>query len=100
MLLLTRRIKEKLTIGDDLEITLIWIKNKKIKIEVYNKKTKSSNIVILVLRKFYELNKDVSIMITYVSRSQATFGIRAPKEISIHRYEIYLKILAGIPISR
>lgn len=98
MLLLTRRINEKLTIGDNLEITLIWIKNRRIKIEIYNKKTKNNNLEVLTLRKFFQINKEVSIIVTYEKRKQVTFGIRAPKHIAIHRYEVYLKILAGIPM--
>lgn len=98
MLLLTRRIKEMLNIGDNLEITLIWIKNKKIKIEIYNKETKETSSAVLILRKLFKLNKDVTIIITYVKARQATFGIRAAKEIAVHRHEIYLRILAGIPM--
>jgi sRNA-binding carbon storage regulator CsrA len=102
MLLLTRRIKEKLTIGDDLEITLLEIdhKNEEIKIEIYNKKTNNSDLELLTLKKFFRLNKDVTILITYIKGRQTTFAIGAPREIPIHRYEIYRKIQAGIPMDR
>ncbi len=53
MLILTRRIGETLMIGDDVQVTLLGIKN-----------------------------------------NQARIGISAPKEVEVHREEIYRKIQA------
>jgi carbon storage regulator len=53
MLILTRKLGEQITIGDDITITLLEVKG-----------------------------------------SQVKLGIKAPKSISIHRYEIYARIKA------
>lgn len=53
MLILTRKLGERITIGDDITITLLEVKG-----------------------------------------SQVKLGIKAPKNISIHRYEIYARIKA------
>lgn len=56
MLILTRRIGEKLVIGDNIEITVLEIKGNQVRV-----------------------------------------GIDAPKDVSVHREEIYDRIQSGVP---
>jgi len=56
MLILTRRIGETLTIGDDIEIQMLGVKG-----------------------------------------TQVRIGIQAPKDVEVHREEVYRRIQQGIP---
>lgn len=54
--------------------------------------------MLILTRKLGEricIGDDICISILGINRSQIRLGIEAPKEISVHREEIYLKILAG-----
>jgi carbon storage regulator len=43
------------------------------------------------------IGDDIEIMILSFNANQAKIGINAPREISVHRQEIYERIKAGIP---
>lgn len=57
MLILSRRVDETIVIGDDIEITVIEVKGKTVKV-----------------------------------------GINAPRDVSVHRKEIYIRIQNGEPL--
>jgi carbon storage regulator len=91
MLILTRRIGETIIIGDNIEVTISGIKGNLIRIRT------ATPELLVVTRKVGEpinIGKDISVTPLSVKGMQVRLGIEAPKDISVHREEIYLRIQA------
>jgi carbon storage regulator len=94
MLILTRRVGEALVIGDDVKVTILSEFKGDVKASVYNKKSCSTGVDHCEIGDFFIVNDDVVINFLSVKGNQVKVGIDAPKSISVHREEIYKKILA------
>lgn len=91
MLILTRRIGETINIGDNIEVTISGIKGNLIRIRT------ATPELLVVTRKVGEtirIGKDISVTPLSIKGMQVRLGIEAPKDISVHREEIYLRIQA------
>lgn len=93
MLILTRRKNEVIYVGDDINITVVGIAYRKIKVKIV-KKSKIDNIEISI-GEVYFISDNIDICLLSIKSNQARIGTNAPKEIPIHREEIYKRIKAG-----
>jgi carbon storage regulator len=91
MLILTRRIGETIIISDNIEVTISGIKGNLIRIRT------ATPELLVVTRKVGEtirIGKDISMTPLSIKGMQVRLGIEAPKDISVHREEIYRRIQA------
>ncbi|WP_082825499.1 carbon storage regulator CsrA [Marinomonas sp. TW1] len=94
MLILTRRIGETIMIGDEIEVTISGIKGNLIRIRT------ATPALLTQTRKVGQainIGDNISVEILSVKGMQVRLGITAPRNIAVHREEIYLKIKAELP---
>ena len=95
MLILTRRVGEALVIGEGLKVELIEIKANSVRLAIHdNKGTCKPIFVNRDVSQALILVDDVVIHILEINGRQVRMGTDAPKSVSVHREEIYKKILA------
>tara|TARA_B110000008_G_scaffold279562_1_gene327222 strand:- start:2906 stop:3244 length:339 start_codon:yes stop_codon:yes gene_type:complete len=95
MLILMRKVGEKLVIGDDLKVELIEVNMNSVRLGVYEVDEFSKPVFVnREVSQVLELFDDVTIHVLQINGRQVKLGIDAPRSISVHREEIYKKILA------
>jgi carbon storage regulator len=94
MLVLTRRKNESLVIGESTYVEVIFIGTEKIQLQVSQKNNKENQKVVvdLLLGDSYQLPENVILKMLKIDGSQLKIGISAPREIPVHREEIYERI--------
>ena len=105
MLVLSRRVNETLCIGDDITIVVSKVQGSlvsmvinapNVKITHRNQVYKSDHEIPLTLNKAikdsFSLGSDISIHVIGTQGAQVRVGIDAPRDIEVHREEIYQRI--------
>lgn len=107
MLILTRRVGESLIVADDVKITIRIIHKNKVKLKikapnkVLNQILNNQSLLpkainnIELSRNIGEtlaISNDVKIIVFGVQGNQVRIGVNAPKNIPVHREEIYERI--------
>ena len=95
MLILTRNVNETITVGDDTTVTVTKVEDDLIHI-VIEKLSKGLSVVTtltLGVNDSFPVAADVTMFIMGLSGNQIRIGTEAPKHISIHREEVYNRIL-------
>ena len=94
MLILTRRIGEKIMIGDDTAITVLGIKRNSVLVSVGEPDQNPLPVDCYALKigESIMIDDDVSIKILSRSRNQVSIGITAPDDVPVHRLEVYNRV--------
>jgi len=122
MLILTRRVGETLMIGDEVTVTVLGVKGNQVRIgvnapkevavhreEIYNQIKRSidagtyvpstnsgnSSGMLVITRRIGEtlmIGDEVTVTVLDVKGNQVRLGTQAPKEVAVHREEIYDRI--------
>ncbi len=82
MLVLTRRKKESLLIGNDIRVTVLIIFEKRIKLQL---KDSGSKVITCRLGATTPIRDDIMIKIVEIDQHQVKRGIKAPKAVKIDR---------------
>lgn len=99
MLILSRKANETIMIGDDVKLTVISIRDSKVKIAV--KQLGVQNMLhTLKINEPLLINEDIKVMVTVIRAGQARIGTEAPRSKPIHRQEIYDRIQMGKELSK
>ena len=95
MLILTRKVGESLVIGEGLKVELVEINMNSVRLAIHDNKGDCKPIFVnRDVSQSLVLFDDVVIHILEINGRQVRMGTDAPKSISVHREEIYKKILA------
>ncbi len=86
MLVLTRRQRESLRIGDDLKITVLTIHKNQIKLWVNDSESVTINLLESV-----SIREGITVTTVKIDKNEVKLGISAPKNITINREEVYKK---------
>ena len=98
MLVLTRRRNETIRIGDDIRVKMLDIEGGyegKVLTEVtspkfaYACKRKEDGVIMI------QENPEISVLIVEIRVDKVRYGITCPREIPVHREEVYLAIQRG-----
>lgn len=88
-----RRLDEVVCVGDDIELTVTYIRSRKVTIKIKSKKDygiiKSKGDLEIVMRLDQSITiGEIEIMVIKLQGFQVHFGFEAPKEIKIMRKEL------------
>ena len=84
MLVLSRMRDESIMFGDNLLVTMWSIKGDKVGIQI-----NGTSAVYIEWDEPYVLGDEISITVIDIRRDKVRFGITCPKEVPVHRKEVY-----------
>lgn len=95
MLVLTRRFKEALRVTDTVQITVQWVSESYAQFKIKNLQTGDQRIEKVNIGKAFDVIDLVSVRVLRINGCQVSVGIDAPREIMVHREEIYQRMMAA-----
>lgn len=95
MLVLMRKKGESIVIGDDLKVCIKRLDDDGISLAIDSLKVVEEQVVVnRDVSQALVLFDEVTIHVLAINGRQVKLGINAPRSISVHREEIYKKILS------
>ncbi len=85
MLVLTRRKKESLLIGNDIRVTVLIIFEKRIKLQI---KDSENKVITCHLGATTSIRGNITIKVVGIDKQQVKLGIDAPEDVTINRDEL------------
>lgn len=93
LLILTRRIGEKIMIGDDTAITVLDVKGNMVLVGACPPdQDPLVDSFVLRIGRSVMIDEDVSIKLLSRSGNQVSIGITAPDDVPVHRLEVYNRV--------
>jgi carbon storage regulator len=94
MLVISREINQSVMVGDDLRITLSWVRGDRVSLRLDEHPTDGTaatagSVVTLRLDEAHRCRTNVTVTIVHVRGDRVRLGFKAPASVAVHRLEVY-----------